>query len=82
MFTQEAFDEGRINVREFFLFSLKPETEMGKATQIDSDGALGIALVSQCLNVICNDALERAISQPVAANKTRKDCIGGHGLLL
>jgi len=80
--TQEAFDERRINVGELVLFSLEPESKMGKAAQIDSYGAIGISLASKYLDVGCYDVLEWAINQPVVANKMGEYCIGGHGLLL
>ena len=82
MIDQEAFYERRINARRLNRFALDPETEVGETAQIDADGAIGVALIAQRFDVRQHDALERAISQPVAASKVRKDSIGRHGVLL
>ena len=80
VFIQEAINNRRVNV--FYLFILEPEVEMGQTAQIDIDGAIGIALFFQRLDVGWNEALELTISKPIVANKVRDGCIGGHDLLL
>ena len=51
MFAQEPFNARRIDVPQLEVFSFKSETKMGKAAQVDSDSAIGVALASQRLSV-------------------------------
>ena len=79
---QEALDEGAIDTRDTQSFTPHPVAEMCEATQISAEGVSGIAPVLQRLDVQSKEFVQRAVRQPITADKVRQAEVGGHGGLL
>ena len=82
MMQQETLDECSIDTRSTQSFTLHPVAEMREAAQIGAEGVSGIAPVLQRLDVQSEEFVQRAIRQPVTADKVRQAEVGGHGGLL
>lgn len=76
--TQEPFDNLSIKIRYCQALDLQPIAEVGKATQILTDGAAGIPPGLQRLDVWSDQVLQRAAGQPITADDACQECFAGH----